>query len=586
MFGWLHLPAADRMARVGVVICAPLGYESVCAYRSLRHFATAAADAGFPTLRFDYDGVDNSAGNDLDSARFDAWLASIHQASDYLKASSGVDEIVLFGIRLGATLAALVGDSRPDVSGVAMLAPIISGKTYLRELRARIAGESIADDDSDIMEVAGFQLTAETRDALAAIDLSSRTLPAGKDVLVIDRTDLPAARRYADALQASGGRVEYRRIDGYSDMLANPHVAVVPTKMIAAFTDWLRSHATSPHRDLARSTYTPINTARFRIVHEHATFLDERQPLFAIITRPTEAPPTPLPAIVLINDGAVHEVGPSRLYVLAARRWAANGHTVVRMTISGIGSSPSRHGETENVVYSRHAIADIALALAALRAKHGLTRILIGGVCSGGYHALKAALADIEVEGILVINPLTFSWKPGMSLEGSFVSHVVTAEARNYFRSATQLKTWNKILRGQFDPWHAVGVFVRHTRDLVVSTSRNVARQLGIELQDDLATDLRTLARAGKRMLFIFSDSDPGLEILRREAGSTLHALQRRGQIAIRVIPQADHIFTHASARQSLLRTLARELGQRGKASILETPDSTVLTRAAISADS
>jgi len=51
-FGWLHHANGDR----GVVMCAAMGYEALCAHQSWRVLADGLAAAGLPTLRFDYPG--------------------------------------------------------------------------------------------------------------------------------------------------------------------------------------------------------------------------------------------------------------------------------------------------------------------------------------------------------------------------------------------------------------------------------------------------------------------------------------------------------------------------------------------------
>ena len=75
-FGWLHVPD-DGTARAGVVLCPPLGYEYVCAHRTIRHLAEALAAAGFCVLRVDYDGTGDSSGDHDDPRRVRAWIETV-----------------------------------------------------------------------------------------------------------------------------------------------------------------------------------------------------------------------------------------------------------------------------------------------------------------------------------------------------------------------------------------------------------------------------------------------------------------------------------------------------------------------------
>src|SRR5690242_13811216 len=79
LFGWLHRPAGAA-PRIGLVICNPFGYEAICAHRSLKHFARTAAENGCAALRFDYDGTGDSAGDDFDADRMNAWIGSVEAA--------------------------------------------------------------------------------------------------------------------------------------------------------------------------------------------------------------------------------------------------------------------------------------------------------------------------------------------------------------------------------------------------------------------------------------------------------------------------------------------------------------------------
>src|SRR4051812_34449398 len=80
LFGWYHAPALATARACGVVLCNPFGYEMMCSHRAYRHLAERLATAGFPVLRFDYDGTGDSAGDGEDPERVESWLGSIDLA--------------------------------------------------------------------------------------------------------------------------------------------------------------------------------------------------------------------------------------------------------------------------------------------------------------------------------------------------------------------------------------------------------------------------------------------------------------------------------------------------------------------------
>ena len=65
--------------------------------------------AGYPALRFDYHGTGDASGSDDDPGRLAAWLDSVRCAIHELQALSGQVRVVLYGVRFGASLAAVAG---------------------------------------------------------------------------------------------------------------------------------------------------------------------------------------------------------------------------------------------------------------------------------------------------------------------------------------------------------------------------------------------------------------------------------------------------------------------------------------------
>ncbi|MCX5747431.1 MAG: alpha/beta hydrolase [Proteobacteria bacterium] len=560
-FCWIHAPRTPT--GTALVIVPPFGYEAVCAHRSLRHLAEDAAAKGMLAIRFDLDGTGDSANDDLQPARADAWLASITAACDLARAR-GAERLVLVGVRLGAALACLAAEPRDDVAGVVAIAPTVSGKGYVRELKMLQGALGLAPAPHGVIagevidEAIGFPITPETRLAIAAIDLAKPARRPAPAVLVLDRDDLPASDRWIAALGGLGVAVEHARLPGYVEMVLDPHHTKVPTALFDATLDFAARRSAAPETPTPTPVLVPTRAWSTTLLHggvrEELVRIDDA--LVAIVSRPATTAP-PRRAVILLNSGAIHRIGPNRLYVDLARRLAARGELVVRADLSGMGDSRPRPGAPENVVYSDHAVADVGVLVAWAR-RQGATTVAVGGVCAGAYHAIKAAVAGQPIDAIVPINPLTFFWKPGMPLD--FAAFRVTSEAARYADVARSSAAWKKLLRGDVNVRRVAEILLRRARDVAEHRGRDVLRRLRVPLPDDLGTELLQLARAGIAVRFIFADEDPGRAMLREQGGSAVARLVASGQLAIDVIEGPDHTFTPRWSHPLLLAAIERAL--------------------------
>jgi hypothetical protein len=212
-------------------------------------------------------------------------------------------------------------------------------------------------------------------------------------------------------------------------------------------------------------------------------------------------------------------------------------------------------------------LKDLASAIELLRDSWNAGAIVSAGLCSGAYHSFKAAVAHYPVAQVVLINPLTFFWKPGMSLQ--YPDYHVAQEMQRYRRTMLSASSWQKLMSGRVDLANLARLLMRAAAARLAGPVRSLARWIGRPLEDDPPTEMRRVARAAIDLQFIFSAGDPGLRLLQTQAGATTRSLQNRGQLGIALVERANHTFTDLPTRRKLLQVLVARLDARTQ----ERPD-------------
>jgi dienelactone hydrolase len=585
LFGWLHLPPENSRPARGIVICKPFGYEAICAHGSIRAFADACASAGAAVLRFDYSGTGDSSGSDSDADEIGQWCDDIRAAVKALRQTCNVSRVGLLGLRLGALLAALVAAEDSYVEDIIAVAPVVNGRRYLRELRAFQATSSSAAQSppEDIsaatpgeqaihpegcIEVTGFRLSKASVDRLARTDLLGMGTRTVSSALILDRSDLPGAKSWADALRGAGTDTRYRALPGLLEMIATPHAAQVPQEMIGAVAEYLIRTGrineplvqNAPSAAHARAASMRLTTADGSRLIERALFVDEERTLFAIATQLAHSAASSSReghGVVMLNGGATSHIGPNRMYVELARRWAARGYFVLRLDLAGLGDSATRRGQNGNEVYPSGAVDDVSAAIKFLRREFAVQHVTLTGLCAGAYHALRSAVSGLDINTVLLVNPLTFYWKQGSKLSDLQVAEVV----RNpgiYAEQLLSLRSWRRVLRGRVNLWRVFMVLLHRALMTASRSVRDFSRLLNIRLPRDLGWELQSLASRGVRIVFLFARGDVGEDLLRVQGGSAVRSIGDRCRV--HVIDGADHVFSQSAARRKLLQLLTSEL--------------------------
>lgn len=583
LFGWLHHSLNDLKADFGVVVCQPFGYEAICAHRGMRAFAEAIAAAGMPALRFDYLGTGDSPEIDPQADQLRIWTQDVLAAAEELRSRTGVRRVCLLGFRLGALLATLAASQGNTISALVAVAPIITGRRYLRELRTTRMAASLGLDHSEPpvdkqdalvggMEVSGFAFSAATLAALAKVDLSTLQSPPLPQMLVIDGVTAPAPGGRAQSPEVQG-RATRVALPGLIEMLMTPpQFALVPKEVIAGTLDWLlklpaqvpampdriAGQPTSKSNSTAATNELTLagNASAPQVIRERPEFFGADALLFGIVTQPP-ADEIRRRAVILLNAGADHHIGASRLYVSMARRWAQHGYVVLRMDLGGVGDSGTRPGHIDDDVFPQEALDDISAAIEFLRSTYGIRDVTLAGLCSGAYHALRAAVAGLSVNRILMVNPQNYFWRPGETLQGLQQAEVVHNPGI-YRERMFSLAAWKKFFRGQVNIVRIVKIYLQHPLLVAESRLRDVARHLHIRLPNDLGRELEEVIARGVRVSFVFAQGEPGIELLKVQAGNSVKRLA--GRCHIRTLKSGDHVFTRSDARAIMEKVVSDEL--------------------------
>jgi alpha-beta hydrolase superfamily lysophospholipase len=335
-------------------------------------------------------------------------------------------------------------------------------------------------------------------------------------------------------------------------MMADHQFTVVPEAALDAIRDWVvgRSTVIGPQAPGLRIAGGPGPDESL-----HSFGADGH--LFGILTQPDAA--TGKPAVLLLNAGSIHHVGPHRLYVRLARELARRGHPVLRFDFEGIGDSILRGPGRENHPYVARPTEDVRAAIDFLR-ERGHERFVLVGLCSGAYHVFKAGLElrDVPIERLVSINPWYFEWREGLSLDTT-VNHYESVAA--YRSAARDPARWKKLLRGEVDLARLARVGWAHVAKTARGRWEDLRETASPASGTRLSRDLRTLGELRRPFHLIQSDGEPAETILATEAALASRRLARANLLTIRHVRGADHTFSRAAHREELLGCLVELLG-------------------------
>ena len=255
--------------------------------------------------------------------------------------------------------------------------------------------------------------------------------------------------------------------------------------------------------------------------------------------------------IVMLNAGAIRRIGPNRMWVEAARRWAARGVPSLRIDVEAIGEADGAVSPyaDDNALYVDELIPQVKAAIAFLAEQGVAERFVTVGLCAGAYWAMYAGLDDPRVTTALMFNSRGIVWDTGISA------------SRDLRRAFSQKLTWARIRHNVTGPrLRAV------LRLLLAMPGRWLSRRRGAEdagpLHDRVNGVMRRLQASPLRSVFLFSAAEPLEEELVN--GGWLPQIEEWPNVTVTRVAVRDHTLRPLMAQQqahaALDRAVAAEL--------------------------
>lgn len=550
--GWLHHANGDR----GVVMCAALGYEALCADHAWRVLAARLADAGLPTLRFDYPGAGDSL-DDTESAELRSrWRQSIADTAAWMRAKLGVREITLVGLRLGATLAAEIG----GVDRVIQIAPVLKGDAYIRELRLMsrmlaASGQCPREKSAsgDTIDLEGFVVDAATIAELKRIDLSALDKAPAPRVLLLTEPGARGVDAYIQRVEQLGATVDARALTNYAALAPAPAPPAPPQADFDAIVAWAREGVSA--LDVGTPQASPLRGAGFI---EQAIRFGADDALAGILCEPEQA--RAIKTVIMLNTGANAHIGSGRSFVGIARTLASNGVASLRMDCLGIGESRALEGGPGSTLYRAARRADVSAAIDWLAA-HGHEHVTLVGVCSGATLALFAAAADPRVEHVLLGNIQIFNDPRTDEVVEARLARAYSTTS-TYVAKATDRAAWTRVLRGEVP----LRQLLRIAETLARRKATTLARSLGLLSRDarEALALFEAVSKRGARCLVLHGDHDVGLEEMRALFGAEAPRLRALPGVELATVADIDHVFSTPGARTAMTEKLFALLEAQG----------------------
>ncbi len=274
-------------------------------------------------------------------------------------------------------------------------------------------------------------------------------------------------------------------------------------------------------------------------MNERAIVFGKAKNLVGVLT-PTDCDSTKrdYPAVLLLNAGLVHHVGPNRIYVQLARRLAASGFPTLRFDLSGIGDSGNR---TDNLSLRDGIVSDVKEAMDFVARDQGARQFILTGICSGANNSLRVAQSDARVIGVAPIEVYNFATR---------AYHLYF-----YRKRLLQLSGWRRLITLKSDFWRRMKKHImrKESSPLKNAWSGQTDGGSGGDFKSQIVSEIRHLLDRGVNLHFFYCVDSPSYY---NHYLPLRHRVDSWKQFRVTLFENTDHIFTLLASQRFLVNSI------------------------------
>lgn len=536
LLGWIHTPENHSQKDVAAIICPALERDALDSYHAMRALADNLADAGFVTLRFAYagtgDSVDISDNDEYPNDHWLAWQKSVNDAADWMKANTAAQRFVFIGLRIGAMIAASAIEHRNDVAGLALLAPVLRGRSYLRQIWIQATLQSkFVPPLADGLSFEEFNLSAETVERINQIDLRKIDASSFPQVAFFSQASSAVETECGTVWETQGATIAHLSFDAMAPMLHHDPDAESQAVDLSAILKWVTATISSEISTQSLATNFAVPKIYTDTYQEAIVMFGDQTELAGVFCRPAGADRKIV--VIFGNTGRDPRFASARFGTDLARQLASTGISSLRMDFPSYGDSIGATGRDYLLshILEIDRTENFKSAIDYVKQHQDYDIVLLGN-CSGAYHAFHAGLADGRVSKLLLVNMPAFKWQVGESV---LIVRSKELPISYYFKRLFYPRIWKRVFRNDID---FKLIFVARIQKLLKRKTNAIE---GRYCDDSTENKVKTFLKNGNQILFVYLPENVGAKILEDNLGPNADRLKAPESVSVEFVSKQDN---------------------------------------------